>query len=909
MTVRHLERFFRPRSLALFGASPEPDSVGHTVIANLCAGGFSGPIWPVNPNHAEVAGLPCFADAATLPEAPDLAVIATPAATIPAIAESLAARGNRAMLILSAGLGSGKGSVLDRVVATAKHNNMRILGPNGLGVLVPEAGLNASFAQRAPLAGKIAFISQSGAVLTSVLDWASSRGIGFSHMVSLGNMADVDIGDMLDYLAGDTRSRAILMYLEGIKDARGFMSAARRAARAKPVIAIKAGRHATSARAAASHTGALAGSDAVFDAAFERAGILRAHDLQHLFDAAETLSHVRPFRGERLAIITNGGGAGILAVDALADRGGVLADLAPETLGQLNEALPAGWSGGNPVDIIGDAGAERYRAAMQAVMGDPNTDAILVMRCPTAIGSGEAAARAVLDVVVTERSRHTHPRPVLTCWLGAASASKSRSLFHDADIASFELPLDAVDGFTHLVRYSRAIEALMRTPPLPPENGIPDRKTVQAVIEAALAAGRPLLDGVDSKRILTAYGIPAVEPKIAATPDEVEQIAAALLVARPGTGCVVKIASPDISHKSDAGGVRLNISSAAEAAAVAASMQARIMAERPEARLTGFAVEPMIATRHGHELIAGLADDASFGRVVLFGAGGTGVEVVDDKALGLPPLDPLLARRMIERTRVFKLLSGYRDRPAADIDAIVTALVALAQLAADFPQIRELDINPLIADETGIMALDARCRVAPLAADEARRPHPHFAIRPYPREWEADAEIVDFGPIRVRPVRPEDEHLMQDFFDKLTPHDIRMRLFAPMKSLSHAFAARLTQIDYAREMALVAFSPDEREMLGVSRLSGDPDHERAEFAVIVRSDLKGHGLGWELMQRLIAFARQEGFAELFGYVLCENTTMLKMCRDLGFKTAMDIDDAATYRVTLALIEKTKPEPA
>jgi acetyltransferase len=714
---------------------------------------------------------------------------------------------------------------------------------------------------------------------------------------------------MLDYLAGDTRSRAILMYLEGIKDARGFMSAARRAARAKPVIAIKAGRHATGARAAASHTGALAGSDAVYDAAFERAGILRAYDLQHLFDAAETLSHVRPFRGERLAIITNGGGAGILAVDRLADLGGVLADLAPETLVRLNTALPSGWSGGNPVDIIGDAGAGRYRAAMQAVVGDPDTDAILVLRCPTAIGSGEAAARAVIEVVKAERSRHTHPRPVLTCWLGEASASKSRSLFHDADIASFELPLDAVDGFTHLVRYSRAMEALMRTPPLPTENGMPDRKAVQAVIDDNLAAGQPLIDAAGTKRILKAYGIPAVVAEIAATPDEVEKIAATLLAARPGTGCVVKIASPDISHKSDVGGVRLNISSASEAAAVAASMQDRIRAERPQAHVTGFTVEPMIQTRHGHELIAGLADDQSFGRVVLFGAGGTAVEVVDDKALGLPPLDPLLARRMIERTRVFRLLSGYRDRPAADIDAIVTALVALARLAADFPQIRELDINPLIADETGIMALDARCRVAPLAPDEARRGHPHFAIRPYPREWETDAELAGFGPIRVRPIRPEDEHLTQDFFDKLTPHDIRMRLFAPMKSLSHAFVARLTQIDYAREMALVALSPDEREILGVSRLSGDPDHERAEFAVIVRSDLKGHGLGWELMQRLIAFARQEGFAELFGYVLSENTTMLQMCRDLGFKTALDIADATTYQVTMALTETTGPEPA
>jgi acetyltransferase len=904
MTIRYLERFFRPRSVAFFGASPEPETVGHTVIANLCAGGYSGPVWPVNPKYSEVAGLKCYTDAAALPEAPDLAVIATPAATIPEITEALAARGNRAMLILSAGLGSE----LDRVVATAKQNTMRILGPNCVGVLVPDAGLNASFAQRAPLPGKIAFISQSGAVLTSVLDWASSRGIGFSHMVSLGNMADVDIGDMLDYLSGDTRSRAILMYLEGIRDARGFMSAARRAARSKPVIAIKGGRHAESAKAAASHTGALAGSDAVYDAAFERAGILRARDLQHLFDAAETLSHVRPFRGERLAIITNGGGGGILAVDALADRGGVLADLAPATLERLGEALPAGWSGGNPVDIIGDAGAERYRAVMQAVVADENTDAILVMRSPTAIGSGEAAARAVLDVVEAERMRHTHPRPVLTCWLGEASASKSRSLFHEADIASFELPADAIDGFTHLVRYSRAMESLMRTPPLPAENGMPDRQTAQAVIDAALAAGQPLIDAAGSKRILKAYGMPAVEPQIAAKPEEVERIAATLLAARPGTALVVKIVSPDISHKSDVGGVRLDISSAAEAAAVAASMQARIEAARPQARMAGFSVEPMIETRHGHELIAGIADDPSFGRVVLFGAGGTGVEVVDDKALGLPPLDPLLARRMIERTRVFRLLLGYRDRPAADIDAIVTALVALARLAADFPQIRELDINPLVADETGIVALDARCRVAPLTSEETRRAHPHFAIRPYPREWEADAELADFGPVRIRPVRPEDEYLEQEFFQKLTPHDIRMRLFAPMKSLSHAFVARLTQIDYAREMALVAFSSDEREILGVSRLSGDPDHEQAEFAVIVRSDLKGHGLGWELMQRLISFARQEGFAELFGYVLSENTTMLQFCRDLGFKATLDIDDATTYRVSLALSEETAPEP-
>lgn len=898
MTIRSIAQFFEPGSVAFIGASAQHGTVGYTVMQNLLEGGFKGDIWLVNPHYEELEGQRCYPDIASLPGAPDLAILATPPATIPPLLETLGQRGTRAAVVITAGLRSG--GLQDAMMEVAKRHDIRIMGPNCIGVLSPCVGLNASFVQTTPLTGDTALISQSGALLTSFLDWANAHGVGFSHMVSLGDIADIGVADMLDYLAADVHSHRILLYVESIKNARAFISAARSASRAKPVVVIKAGRHPESAKAAASHTGAMAGSDAVYDAAFERTGLLRVRDLSEFFHAAEALSNIRGLLGERLGIVTNGGGSGILAVDSLKDLGGQIADLAPETLARLDSILPPGWSHGNPVDIIGDANPERYKAALSEVIDDPHTDAVLVLYCPTSISSSADVARAVVETVAAKRVEREWQKPVLTCWLGEGSVEEARQILNAAGLASFKTPAAAVSGFMHLVRYASGQAALMQTPTHDPISIAPNRKAVTAIIRQALHKGRPGLNNVEAKTILSAYGIAVVETRIATTPEEVEELVDGIIAkGQPNTRCAVKILSPDISHKSDVGGIRLDVANGKEARAVAEGMLSHIHQMRPEARLEGFTVEPMVDRKNAHELITGLAEDRTFGSIVLFGAGGTSVEVTNDKALALPPLDMMLARQLIDRTRIAKLLKGYRDRPAANLDAIAETLVKISMLAADFPEIRELDINPLLANEHGVIGVDARIFVRQMDAGKANA-RPHLAIRPYPSETEAMETLADGSQINIRPVRPEDEHLYKDFFAHLTQDDIRMRLFSPRQSVSHAFMARLTQIDYAREMAFVAISPNDGQLLGVSRMIADPDYQNAEYAVIVRSDCKGRGLGWALMQKLIAYAKDEGLEEMYGHVLAGNVTMLKMCRELGFTVRLDPDDASIFWVTLDL---------
>jgi acetyltransferase len=904
MTIQNIEHFFDPRSVALIGASAVHSTVGYTVMQNLLQGGFDGDIWLVNPHYGELEGRRCYPDVQSLPDAPDLAVLATPPATIPSLVDALGQRGTRAAVVITAGLRTE--GLQEEMMEAAKRHGMRIMGPNCIGVLSPRVGLNASFVQKAPLVGDIALVSQSGALLTSFLDWANAQGIGFSHMVSLGDMADIGVADMLDYLAADVHSHRILLYIESIKNARGFLSAGKSASRAKPVAAIKAGRHPESAKAAASHTGAMAGSDAVYDAAFERTGLLRVRDLMDFFNAAEALSNIRGLLGERLSILTNGGGAGILAVDTLKDLGGQLAELAPETLASLDQHLPHGWSHGNPVDIIGDANPERYKAALSEVIDDPNTDAVLVLYCPTSISSSADVAETVVDTVRAKKIEREWQKPVLTCWLGEESVQEARGILNAAGLASFETPAAAVSGFMHLVRYARGQAALMQTPEHDPISLAPERDVAKSIIDKALQDGRTALNNVEAKGILSAYGIPVVETKIATTPEEVATIAEAIISSgKPNARCAVKIWSPDISHKSDVGGIRLDIASSKEARAAAEAMLSHIREIRPDARLEGFTVEPMVARKHAHELIVGLAEDATFGPIVLFGAGGTSVEVTNDKALALPPLDMMLARRLMERTRIARLLKGYRDRPAADLDAIAAILVKISMLAADFPEIGELDINPLLANEHGVIAVDARAFVRRTDAGSAGR-NSHFAIRPYPRETESRETLPDGAQVLIRPVRPEDERYYADFFAHLSEEDVRMRLFSPRKSLSHAFVARLTQIDYAREMAFIAISPEDNKLIGVSRMIASPDYDRAEYAVIVRSDYKGKGLGWALMQKLIAYAQGEGLKEMYGHVLAVNVTMLKMCRELGFTVKTDPDDASIFLVSLDLTKAGNP---
>jgi acetyltransferase len=708
MSVLNLDSVFAPASIALIGASARPGSVGDVVTRNLLSGGFTRPVMLVNPHREPIEGHPVYADVASLPEAPELAVIATPPATVPDLIAELGARGTKAAVVITAGFGElgADGKALQKAaLEAAKPRGLRIVGPNCVGVMAPASGVNASFGHLTPAKGGIAFVSQSGAMITAVLDWAVPHQVGFSKIVSLGDMADVDFGDMLAYLANDTATSAILLYVEGITHAHKFMAAARAAARNKPVLAVKVGRHAESARAARSHTGALAGSDGVYDAAFRRAGILRVLDTEQLFDAAETLSLTREQRGDRLAILTNGGGPGVMATDALIDLGGHLAELGPGTIARLDAVLPKTWSRGNPVDIIGDAPGSRYRKALDVLLEAPEVDAVLALNCPTAVGNSEEAARAVIGAVAEAAPGALAGRNVFTSWLGEHSAGPAREAFSDARIATYETPDRAVRGFMDRVQYQRIAEFLQSSSGMP--QSARDAVIARNAITGALDDGREWLDVIELAAVFAAYGIPFVKTKAARDPSEAAAVAQAI-----GFPVALKIGSRDITHKSDVGGVALKLGSPDEVREGAIAMLARVGKAVPNARIEGFVVQQMISRPEAVELIVGVIDDATFGPVVLFGQGGVAVEVVKDSALELPPLDDMLARGLITRTRVCKLLQGYRNRPPADLAAVSDVLQRVSLLVSDHAEIRELDINPLLADADGVIAVDARIRVA-----------------------------------------------------------------------------------------------------------------------------------------------------------------------------------------------------
>jgi acetyltransferase len=897
MSTYRLDKLFSPRSVAVVGASPRDTSPGRAVLRNLRAAGFEGSVSLVNPHYGEIEGIKAVKTIQELPQAPDLLVIATPPQSVPGIVAAAGQKGAATAVIITAGLGHAEGSLADACEKAARATGLRLVGPNCLGVLSSRVKLNASFAARMPPAGELALVSQSGAITAGLIEWSAAHDIGFSAAVSLGDKVDVDFGDLLDFFALDGATRAILLYIESVNNARKFMSAARAAARIKPVVVVKSGRHAQGAKAAQTHTGALAGADAVYDAAFRRAGLLRVLDLDELFAAAETLGRVRPFPGKRLAILTNGGGVGVLAVDRLADLDGTLAALSPATMKRLDAALPPIWSRANPVDIAGDADAPRYLAAFEALLEDRENDAILVMNVPTALASADAAARSIAAGAQTHRNSLMRPKPVFAVWVGSSDATTP--IFEAAGIPSYATESDAVRGFMHLVRYREALEALMATPPSLAQDFKPDVAAARRVVESALEHGRTWLDPIDITQLLAAYSIP-IAPALLARNGE-EAAAAARPFLAEGSGVVVKILSPDSVHKSEVGGVRLNLTSERAVRDAVADILARARAVKPDARITGVTIHPMVVRPKARELIAGIADDPTFGPVIVFGRGGTAVEVIGDKALALPPLDLELARELIGRTRVSRVLKAYRDVPAADVDAIALLLVKLAQLAADLPELRELDLNPVLADQNGLIAVDARIAVAPVEAARRGPPgHPRFAIRPYPKEWERRAELRDGTKILVRPVRPEDERLYPPFLAAVTQQDLRLRFFAPVKEFGHTFIARFTQIDYARAMAFIAIEESSGNMLGVVRLHADANYERGEYAILVRSDLKGRGLGYLLMQMIIDYARAEDLKVIEGQVLAENTAMLAMCRELGFAIAADPGDPDACIVKLAI---------
>ncbi|MEO8132668.1 MAG: bifunctional acetate--CoA ligase family protein/GNAT family N-acetyltransferase [Betaproteobacteria bacterium] len=869
MTTRNLEYLFAPRSVAIIGASARAGSVGAAVTRNLLGGGFAGELRLVNPRHDRIGDHVCAPDVRSLDIVPDLAVICTPPETVPGVIEALGERGGRAAIVLTAGLGAagnGSGRTLSQAMLDAAQPYLlRILGPNCVGLLAPHIGLNASFAQEAALPGSIAFVSQSGALTTALLDWARARQVGFSHFVSLGDCADVDFGDVIDYLATDARTRSILLYMESITHARKFMSAARAAARNKPIIVVKAGRAPEGVRAAASHTGALAGADAVFDAAFRRAGALRVMTTGDLFVAAETLACARPLAGDRLTILTNGGGPGVLAADAASLGGAQLAVLSDATSSALDAVLPATWSHGNPVDIIGDAPTTRYVEAIRILTAQTQSDALLFIHAPTAIVDSTSIATACAPLL------RDCAMPVFSCWLGGNAVAQARRLFVDAGIPTYETPEQAVSAFLQGMQYRRNQEILFETPSSKADAFVPDAVAARAVVDKALGENRSVLNEPETKAILAAYGIPVVPTRIARDVEEAGRVASEL-----GFPVVLKILAPDISHKSDVGGVVLDIRTPEMLVDAAQKMLERVRELRPQAALHGFSVQQMVKRAHAHELIVGAATDAAFGPIILFGQGGTATEQIADTAIALPPLNAYLARDLMSRTRVARQLAGYRDRPAADHKAIESVLLRIAQLLADMPQVAELDINPLLADENGVVALDARMGIVPTTQKASER----FAIRPYPGHLEAHVTMAG-RPVLVRPIRPEDEADFKAFVAASLAADPSLPYFRLTRELPHSQLARFTQIDYDREMALVAIC--QGELIAEARALTEPGNLRAEFFVLVRPDWVGTQLGEVLLSRLIAYCSGRGTQHLAGDARSGNQPMLDATAALGFR--------------------------
>ena len=884
MSVRNLDALFSPRSVAVVGVSERPGNLGNIVLRNVRGGGFAGPVWAVNRRQGSVDGVPVYPDVASLPGVPDLAVLCTPPESIPQLVDALGRKGTRAAIVISAGLKQpapgGDGTLEQAMLEAARPHLLRILGPNCIGALVPGIGLNASFAPGNAAPGPIAFVTQSGALATAMLDWAGSRGIGFSHFVSLGDSADVDFGDVLDYLASDGATRAILMYVESVRHARKFMSAARAAARNKPVILVKAGRAEAGARAAASHTGALAGSDAVFDAAVRRAGMLRVDTLEALFDAAETLARPHAWRGERLAIVTNGGGAGVLAADALALAGGTLATLAPATLEALDAALPANWSRGNPVDIIGDAPVERYREALRILLAAPEVDGVLFMHAPTAVVPAGDIAAACLPLA------RDAGKTFLTSWLGGRSVEAARDAFARAGLPCYSTPERAVAAWLQLVHYHRHQQAMLQLPDARPHDIRTDRAAAQDLLAGARRDGREWLNDEEAMELLAAYGLPVVPTRTVRDAEEAVGVAREL-----GFPVALKVVSRQIQHKSDVGGVALNLGSPEEVRAAAMQMRLRVAARSPQAHVAGFTVQRMVQRPRARELIVGMAADPVFGPVVLFGAGGTAVEVQPDRALDLPPLNAPLARALVARTRVGALLAPHRGLPGVREPALLDAILRVSQIACDLPEVAELDVNPLLADADGVLALDARVRVRAAAAGDG-----HLALRPYPSDLE---ETVTVGgqPLRVRPIRPEDGARLVDFYAAATEDDLRLRFFLSRREVPRSELARCCQIDYDREMAFVAL--DGERIVADVRAICDPDNARAEFAIQVAPDWQRRGLGRRLLDKMQAYLRARGTGEIVGQCLVENAGMLALARAAGLAVVPEAEGVVGLRATLS----------
>jgi acetyltransferase len=876
VSVRNLEKLFAPRRVAVVGAGAGRSGVGHIVLGNLLDDGFEGVVYPVNPGRESVHGIQAYASVAETPAPPDLAVVCTPAETVPEVVRACGDAGVRGLAVLSAGFREvgEEGRALERQVGevAAGFDGLRLLGPNCLGLIVPRLGLNASFAGSMPADGHVAFVSQSGALATSVIDWASDEGIGFSHVVSLGNMLDVDLGDLLDYLARDGRTRAIVLYVETVTDARKFISAARAFTLTKPIVAYKAGRFPASAKAAVSHTGAMAGEDAVYDAAFERAGIVRVGRISQVFATAELLARERLPRGARLGIVTNAGGPGVMAADALLARGGELAELSPDTLETLKALLPPSAAVENPVDVLGDATPDRYRGAVEAALADRGTDAVLVILTPQAMTDPTAAAETVAA------ARGLSRKPLVAAWIGGPSVQAGLRVLSGAGAAAFGYPEQAVDAFMHLVSYARNRETLYETPRAIPVSFELDRARVKELLATVLSEGQEVLSETASKTLLDAYEIPVTKPLPATSADDAVAVADSL-----GYPVVLKVRSPDVTHKTDVGGVTTGISTPEEVRAAYEGILASIADHQPDARVQGVTVQPMVPGP-GYELLIGARRDPTFGAVILVGAGGVTAELMDDRALGLPPLSERLARRMLESLRVWPLLLGHRGRPGVDLDRLLEVLMRFSYLVADYPEITEIEVNPLLATPERAVALDARAVVDQGLLGRPPAPFAHLAIRPYPEEFTTEVDTPSGLLAVLRPIKPEDEPLWHEMLDACSPESIHSRFRGFVKH-THEMAARFCFIDYDRELAIVAEVEEDggRRLAGVGRLAADPDHEWAEYAVLVADPWQGRGLSDALTDLCLAIAGDWGIRRVYAETEPDNRRMITVLQHHGFE--------------------------
>jgi acetyltransferase len=881
-----LNVIFAPKSVAVIGATEREGSVGRTILWNLMSNPFGGAVYPVTPSRSSVLGIKAYANVAAIPEAVDLAVIVTPAPSVPGIVAECVAAGVRGAIIISAGfkeIGPEGVALEQQILAEARRGNMRIIGPNCLGVMNTVSGLNATFATAIARPGSVGFISQSGALLTAILDWSFRENVGFSAFVSIGSMLDVDWGDLIHYLGDDPRTKSIVIYMESIGNARSFLSAAREVALTKPIIVIKPGRTEAAAQAAASHTGSLTGSDEVLAAAFRRSGVLRVDRIDDLFYMAEVLAKQPRPLGPRLTIVTNAGGPGVLATDALIGSGGELTALSAETMAELNKFLPPSWSRNNPVDILGDADAERYAQAIQVAANDPNNDGLLVILTPQAMTSPTQTAQ-LLQKQYGRPAAYRFGKPILASWMGGADVAAGRDILNQGNIPTFEFPDTAARIFYDMWRYQQRLQSLYETPYAPaqtPESAARHAEISQ-MLERIRQTGRVILTEYESKLVLAAYGIPTVETRLAQSAEEA--IAAAEAIGYP---VVIKLNSETITHKTDVGGVRLDLATAAEVRHAYQTMEKTVTSKYSPADFLGVTVQPMLNLKNGYELIIGSSPDPQFGPVLLFGTGGTLVEVFKDRALGLPPLTTTLARRMMERTKIYEALEGVRGRAPVDLAALDELLVRFGDLVVEQQWIKEMDINPLFASSEQLIALDARVVLYPPETPEEALPR--LAIRPYPSQYAQPYTTTQGDQLLIRPIRAEDEPGVVEFHKTLSEKSVYMRYFRAFQydqRVEHERLIRICHVDYDREIVLVAEKTDEtgkRQILGIGRLTRAQNGDTAEFALLISDAYQGHGLGTELLRRLLAYGRAEGIGRVEAYILAENRGMLHISEKLGFR--------------------------